>query len=99
MERTTKQQASMDKGEILEAIYSRMGKLGEDHDTLIRVEELLKTSIEDRERLNKALFGEDGTDGIVSWLHTIKTQMIYVFIVGSGIIGVLTWLVLLHVRL
>jgi hypothetical protein len=69
-----------------------------DHDLLIKINAMLIDILEDRKKVNTALFGEDGTDGMVGWIKTLKTQMVYVFLVGSAIVGALSWLVAAHVK-
>jgi hypothetical protein len=69
-----------------------------DHELLLHVELMMQESIEDRKRLNRAMFGDDGTNGVVGWVQQLKTQMAYVLIVGSGIVGAIGWLVVLHVK-
>jgi len=94
-----KRQALVDKTEVLEAIDTRMSKLGTDHDSIIRIETMLIDHVEDLKKMNTAMFGDDGMDGLVGWVQELKSKMIYIFIVGGGIISALVWLVLLHVRI
>jgi hypothetical protein len=96
---SVQRQALADKKDVLEAIDSRMSKLGTDHDLLISINTMMTDHIEDIKKLNTAMFGEDGTDGIAGWVRELRTKFIYILIVGSGIISVLAWLVVLHVKI
>lgn len=68
-----------------------------DHDTIVRIEEMVKTITADRVRVNDALFGDDGAHGIVKLLYALKAQVAYILVVGSGMASVLAWLIAIHV--
>jgi hypothetical protein len=92
-------QALVDKQDVLEAIDSRMARTGIDHDLLISINTMMTDHIEDIKKLNAAIFGPDGTDGIAGWVNELRTKFVYILLVGGGIISVLAWLVVLHVKI
>ena len=96
--RTPKQQAIIDKDELLEAIDSRMSKAGEDHDTLTRIEELLKRVVTDIEQINDTLFGKDRDDGLVRAVQEVRNKVSWFWLIGGAMLSALVYLVILHIQ-
>jgi hypothetical protein len=70
-----------------------------DHDAIIRIEEMLKASIQDRAQINDILFGPKRDDGLVSAVKWIKGQMKWYWFLGGGMFSALVYLVVLHVHI
>ena len=67
-------QALVDKQEVLEAIDSRMAKLGTDHDLLIGISANVTSMKGDIAKLSDCLSGPSGNNGIVSDVTTLKSE-------------------------
>jgi hypothetical protein len=94
-----KTQATIDKNEILAAIDSRMSKFGEDHDTLTRIEELLKSKVVvDIEQIMDTLFGKDRNDGLVRTTQDIKGRINWFWLIGGAMFSALVYLVVMHLN-
>ena len=67
-------QALADKKDVLEAIDTRMSKLGIDHDLLIAIATNVSNITGDVARLSNCLVGPNGDDGVLSDVTILKTQ-------------------------
>ena len=94
-----KQRADINKIELSKVDTNRKQTSCTDHDLLIENNLLLKEHIDDIKKLNTIMVGEDGLDGLIGWVQTLRTQIIYILVVGSSLVGVITWLVVLHIKI
>ena len=69
-------QALVDKQEVLDAIDSRMAKLGADHDLLIGISANVASMKIDITKLSDCLSGPSGNNGIVSAVTTLQSESI-----------------------
>jgi hypothetical protein len=100
---TVHRNALVDKEEILDAIDTRMSKLGNDHDLLIHICDLVETNDKKVTNLGIILVGEHGDDGLVESSKATSHQVKYMWIagafVGSSLITAVTYLVILHIHI
>ena len=69
-------QALVDKQDVLDAIDSRMAKLGADHDLLIGISANVASMKMDITKLSDCLSGPSGNNGIVSAVTTLQSESI-----------------------
>ena len=86
---TAKQQAVMDRDDVLEAIDSRMGKLGTDHDLLIKIDNNLTNLCSTVSDHDDILRGAGQAGGLLAEHEVLKTRMALLF-GGLGILSAAT---------
>jgi hypothetical protein len=91
-------QALVDKNEVLNAIDTRMSKLGADHDMLLHICDLVEANDKKVTNLSIILVGEHGDNGLVEKVRKTDGKLKYIWIVGAAIISAITYLVILHIH-